>query len=249
MGASDAEVLALERIAALGWSATESVRLGGWLLRASRGFTGRANSVLPLGGPGQPVDDAVAHCARWYADRGLPLKFQVPLLSDDALDTRLGEHGLAVVDVVRVLVCDVADLVADRGGPEVRVRPEPTAQWLAGYHYRGGDLPPHAVEVIGRGADLGFAMVPGDGGQPLAVARGSVDEGWLGITAVEVAPSARRQGLGAAVTRGLARWAAARGAGSAYLQVAVENTAGAGLYAALGFAEHHRYQYRVAVQP
>ncbi len=191
MGTSDAEVLALDRIAALGWSATESVRLGGWLLRASRGFTGRANSVLPLGGPGQPVDDAIAYCARWYADRGLPLKFQVPLLSDDAPDTRLGEHGLAVVDVVRVLVCDVADLVADRGGPEVRVRPEPTAQWLAGYHDRGGDLPPHAVEV---------------------------------------APSAR-------------------GADSAYLQVAVENTAGAGRYAALGFAEHHRYQYRVAVQP
>ena len=249
MGASDAEVLALERVAALGWLATETAGLGDWLLRASRGFTGRANSVLPLGGPGRPVDDAIAHCARWYADRGLPLRFQVPLLSDDSLDARLGEHGLAVVDVVRVLVCDVAALAAEPGGPEVRVLPQPTPQWLAGYHYRGGDLPPHAVEVIGRGDALGFAMVPGDGGQPLAIARGSVTEGWLGITAVEVAPSARRQGLGAAVTRGLARWAAARGAQSVYLQVAVENDAGAGLYATLGFTEHHRYQYRVAVQP
>lgn len=249
MGASDAEVLALERVAALGWLATETVELGGWLLRASRGFTGRANSVLPLGDPGRPVDDAIAHCARWYAERGLPLRFQVPLLSDDTLDTRLDEHGLAVVDVVRVLVCDVAALAADRGGPEVQVLPEPTSQWLAGYHYRGGELPSHAVDVIGRGDALGFALVPGDGGRPLAVARGSVSEGWLGITAVEVAPSARRQGLGAAVTRGLARWAAARGTESAYLQVAVENTAGAGLYAALGFAEHHRYQYRLAVRP
>ncbi len=245
MGASDADVLELEAVAAQGWQATETGWLGGWLLRASRGFTGRANSVLPLGDPGTATDDAIDRCAAWYADRGLPLRFQVPLLADAALDTRLDERGLRVVDQVRVLTCDLAVLAAEADGPPVWVLPAPTAQWLAGYHYRGGDLPAHAVEVIGRGETLGFALVPGDDGSALAIARGSVNEGWLGITAVEVAPAARRRGLGAAVTRGLARWAADRGATRAYLQVAVENAGGAGLYAALGFAEHHRYQYRV----
>jgi hypothetical protein len=36
----------LERAAAAGWRACEGEWLGGWLLRAAEGFTGRANSAL-----------------------------------------------------------------------------------------------------------------------------------------------------------------------------------------------------------
>ena len=39
----------LEVIAAKGWRAPEEERLGGWLLRAAQGFTGRANSALEHG--------------------------------------------------------------------------------------------------------------------------------------------------------------------------------------------------------
>ena len=44
---------ALERAAARHWQAPETERLGEWLLRAAAGFTGRANSALPLGDPGR----------------------------------------------------------------------------------------------------------------------------------------------------------------------------------------------------
>src|SRR5262245_42317938 len=44
--------LELEEIAGSGWQGFESSWLGRWLLRASAGFTGRANSVLPLGDAG-----------------------------------------------------------------------------------------------------------------------------------------------------------------------------------------------------
>jgi len=42
----------LEAIAAKGWRAPDEERLGGWLLRAAQGFTGRANGALAqrLGG-------------------------------------------------------------------------------------------------------------------------------------------------------------------------------------------------------
>ena len=46
--------------AALHWQAPEQERLGDWLLRAAEGFTGRANSALPLGDPGSPLPEAVA---------------------------------------------------------------------------------------------------------------------------------------------------------------------------------------------
>ena len=42
----------LEGAAALHWQAPETERLGDWLLRAAEGFTGRANSALPVGDPG-----------------------------------------------------------------------------------------------------------------------------------------------------------------------------------------------------
>src|SRR4029450_8423742 len=45
--------LELEEIASRGWLGLESRWLGRWLLRASEGFTGRGNSVLPLGDPGR----------------------------------------------------------------------------------------------------------------------------------------------------------------------------------------------------
>jgi len=57
----------LEVIAAKGWRAPEEERLGGWLLRAAQGFTGRANSALAAGDPGMPLPEAVIRVRRWYA--------------------------------------------------------------------------------------------------------------------------------------------------------------------------------------
>ena len=59
------------------WQPVESERLGEWELRARRaGFTRRANSVLPLGDPGLPLDEALARVRRWYEARGLPAYVQ-----------------------------------------------------------------------------------------------------------------------------------------------------------------------------
>ena len=54
------------------WPAMETARLGDWVLRASRGFTQRANSVVTAGSPGIAVPAALDAVERWYAERGLP---------------------------------------------------------------------------------------------------------------------------------------------------------------------------------
>ena len=54
------------------FGSVESERLGDWELRAASGFTRRANSVLPLGDPRLPLDEALDAVRRWYGDRGLP---------------------------------------------------------------------------------------------------------------------------------------------------------------------------------
>jgi len=252
--AAPRDVLALEEVAAAGWRAPAQRWLGRWLLRAADGWTGRANSVLPLGDPGLPLDAALAEVARWYAGHGLPARMALPVPARELLDAALAQRGWTAYNPTQVRTADVEVMLRRlpaRPDLETVIEPEPSAAWLGLYHYRGqAGLPPVAHSVLTGSGRPGFAVlrdrVGGRGGQAVAVARGSVDAGWVGVTAVEVAPDRRRQGLGTAVMRAMLAWAAEHAATSAYLQVAEENTAALALYDALGFARHHGYHYRLA---
>jgi len=79
-----ASIVAFERIAAAHWRGTEEEWLGDWLLRAAEGFTGRANSALPLGDPGLPPDEALDAVTRWYRDRELRPMIVIPTPTEPA---------------------------------------------------------------------------------------------------------------------------------------------------------------------
>lgn len=242
----------LERIAALGWRGLEQTHLGGWLLRAGNGFTGRANSFLPLDPPDRPVAEALGFVTTWYAERGLPPLAQVPLPMAADLDAELAAAGWRAYNPTRFLVGSVADVLAacpPRADlPPVTHEAVPGPEWLSGYEYRGKPLPDGAVSVLSNAAAPTFAAVRGSEGL-LGVGRGVVDEGWLGVTAVTVTGSARRRGLGSHLMRGLTEWGTGLGASQVYLQVAEENAPALAMYDGLGFSTHHRYHYRVADSP
>ena len=246
----------LEEVAALGWQGLETERLGGWLLRASAGWTGRANSALPLGSPGLDPDAAIETVTAWYRARGLRPMFQVPVPVAAALDARLdargwdylyGRGGIHVMSGDIGTLLDAAHLDATQPErthlPPVTLRPEPSAEWLSVYRYRGGDLPPVAVEVLRKAAAPVFAGVVEDGAT-VATGRGAVDAGWLGISAMETAVPARRRGLARHVMLALIRHAAGAGARHVYLQVSVDNVGAVALYSGLGLTVHHSYHYR-----
>jgi len=275
----------LERVAAAHWRGTEEEWVGDWLLRAAGGFTGRANSALPLGDPGLPLDDALAVVTRWYRDRSLLPMIAVPVPLDgdipgdagasrdtDASRTPGDSHApdapLADGDPGRELDAHLACrswpvrpgpayfMVADlpltipadglAGGRNVLVSPEPDDAWAARYHYRGQDhLPPVARQVLTSAREQSFVSIR-DGGEVLAIARLSIAAGWAGLTAVEVHPGHRRQGLGVAITAAACRVAEQRGVPRVFLQAEVGNAPAQALYQRLGFRYSHRYHYRVA---
>lgn len=242
----------LEEIAARGWQPLESEWFEGWLLRAAEGFTGRANSVLPLGEPDLPLDQALTQVTQWYARRGLPAQFQVPLPWRKSLDDALARRGWTANNPTSVMVADVGDVLintsADAGLPPVQWSHVPRPVWIDAYRYRGATLPPVAAAVLAMADQPVFAEVvdpENPDGPLLAVGRSALDEGWVGITALDVARSARRRGLGRHVTRALLEHAQQRGCRHAYLQVAAENAAARALYEGMGFIEHHTYHYRV----
>lgn len=239
------DIRALEHVAALAWPGTEHAWLDGWFLRAGHGFTGRANSCVPLG---DAPDDAVARVCAWYATRGLPARFVVA----DRLSSALRHDdppGFEVGERVHVLIADVEALAGVADAREVDVRADLDDAWLHRYRYRGGAAPACAPAVLRAVVDgeVGFAGVR-RAGEVLAVGRGAVTTDphgvrWLGLTGLEVAPSARRQGLGTSVFAGLAAWGASLGAQRVYLQVAADNASALGMYQALGFTPHHGYHY------
>ena len=266
----DPGIADLERVAAAHWRGTEEEWLGQWLLRAADGFTGRANSALPLGDPGLPLGEAVDYVTRWYADRGLRPMIALPGPLDPVPAVPAALPGELDAELVRrfwpdrgspafVMVADIDDgAVPDNTGQggtgpgglppgfEFRADPVPDGAWLATYHYRGGDSPPSvARSVLTSAAGQVFLSIRA-GQDVAAITRLSLAEGWAGITAVEVAKAHRRAGLASALSREAFAQAASRGVRRVFLQVEADNAPARALYERNGFRYSHRYNYRMA---
>ncbi|GAB2724960.1 GNAT family N-acetyltransferase [Streptomyces bullii] len=243
----------LARVAARAWRPVESERLGEWELRAAAGFTRRANSVLPLGDPGVPLDEALSVVRRWYGERGLPAYVQTATGAEGTQETLCAELERRgwVREVSAELWIGAAAPLADRGEPSrVVLSRQADAGWLARYQRKG--VSEVALRVLGSGPSVWFATVPGpvEGAAPAAIGRCVVDGRWAGFAAVEVDPALRRQGLGTAVMAALARQALEEGASAAWLQVETDNAAARELYAGMGFVPHHAYHhYRAPAAP
>ncbi|MEG8280746.1 GNAT family N-acetyltransferase [Streptomyces sp. AHA2] len=233
----------LARVAARAWPPVESERLGDWELRAASGFTRRANSVLPLGEPGLPLDEALDAVRRWYGERGLPAYVQTATGAEGAqelLCAALEERGWVREVTAELWVGPLAPVADLEQSPQVVLSRDAGEDWLARYRRKGvGEA---ALRVLRAGPSVWFATVPGPS-EPAAIGRCVVDGRWAGFAAVEVDPALRRRGLGTAVMATLARRALDEGASAAWLQVETGNAAARALYAGMGFAAHHAYHH------
>ncbi|MFJ4919645.1 GNAT family N-acetyltransferase [Streptomyces sp. NPDC088725] len=242
----------LARAGARAWQPVESETLGGWTLRASSGFTRRANSALALGDPGLPLDEALERVRRWYEERGLPAYVQAATGAEgtqELLYAELERRGLRPEVSAETRIAALAPL-GDRDADVSAVRLDRHCDeaWLR--RYQRFSVPgPHVLHVLGSGPSVWFASVPGEAGAPgeagvpAAIGRCVIDGRWAGFMAVEVDPARRREGLATAVMTALARRALEEGASAAWLQVESENDGARALYDALGFTVHHRYHH------
>ncbi len=240
---SDAERLDLDRVAADAWPGLEEVAAGGWRLRAAAGVTWRANSALPLGEPTVPLDDLLGAVEDFYDARLLAPRVQV---SDPALDAELAGRGWVGELETDVLVGPLPS--GDASG--VVVEDEPGEAWLAGWwgvSPRGGRAERDVAEQVLRAARAPAAYARLEsGGEVVAVARGVLQESWLGVFAVAVPAAHQRRGHATRVLAGLGAWAAERGGRRTYLQVSVTNGPAQALYA--GMERAYGYRYRTSVR-
>lgn len=229
------------------WPPERVVDVDGWRVGLSGGVTRRANSVLPVGEPADP-QAALDKVEALYGHAGQPSVFRVGS-GRPGLVALLDARGYRTVALTDVLVRPVAGTPAPPG-LAVEVADAPDADWLALWSGTKAPLGASTAGVDGgfvRGvltAARALYLTVRDDGGPIGVVRAALVDDWVGLSCLVVDPRARRRGLGRALTLHAVHAAAALGARRAFLQVEVENTAAATLYAGLGFRPAERYHYR-----
>jgi ribosomal protein S18 acetylase RimI-like enzyme len=242
------QIVELEQVAAKAWIAHESERLGGWLLRANYGVTRRANSVLPLGPPILPLDEAIEKVIDFYKTRNLTPRFQMTETSKPIeLDRDLSDRGFSVGLQVEIHTAAINHLVKTEPTVDVLISNDITDAWMSVYSESSG----YDASTMETRKDLmkrtplhkAFALARIDR-EPAGVGFGVADDKWLGLFNIASHPTMRGRGVALAVNIALAKWGHQRGARSAYLQVESENLPALKLYDKLGFQHVYTYWYR-----
>ena len=242
------QIIELEQVSSNAWVAEETERFGGWLLRANGGVTRRANSVLPIGPPPSPLDDAIEKVIQFYKERRLIPRFQMTETSKPVeLDRDLSERGFSVGLQVEVHTAAISHLIQKEPEFDVLISNDISDGWMSVYSEASGydestmDARKGLMKRTSHVKAFALAKIE----RELAgVGFGVVADKWLGLFNIAVHPTMRGKGVASAVNTALSKWGHQRGARSAYLQVESENIPAQKLYEKLGFQHVYTYWYR-----
>jgi ribosomal protein S18 acetylase RimI-like enzyme len=219
------------------WPAAETIRLGPFTLRRGAGG-GNRTSAATLDGP--PGDIAGAEAAmRAWGQRPL---FQLRP-GDDELDRLLDARGYRLHDPSVLYAAPAAALAAPAGLDAI---PCDAPLACMAEIWAADGVGPARVAVMRRASAPRAWLLGRLDDRPVGCAFVAVAGGVAMLSALVVAPEARRRGLAARMMRGAAAWAAAEGAATFGLAVTRENVSARALYESLGMAEAARYHYRIA---
>jgi GNAT superfamily N-acetyltransferase len=219
----------------------ERSSIGNWLLRASAGWTGRANSLLPTGDPGVPIADALQQAITFYTDRDLLPQVQVRVGSPQEQEIRAHGWVDARPEQSDTLVMHTTlDHVNAAPKYDVQLAERPDDAWYSAAF--DGPVPEVAPKVLEAAPKAVFASITCDG-TVASVGRGAMTGHWLGVDSVRVSRDYQRRGLGTAIVQALARWAGPQGGRRTYLEVLLENTPAMATYTRIGYQEAYRYRY------
>lgn len=237
----------LEEAALNAWPALQQILYDGWILRFSRGYTKRANSVNPLYSSRLALGEKLATCERLYREQGLPPTFRLsPFTPSAELSGMLDERAYTTVEPSLVLRRPLRQLAASGV-------PEPCEETLDGWMalFAGWSALPDEQRPTLRAM---LEAIPGRRslvslhveGAAVTCALGVLEGDLFGIFDLVTAPEHRGRGYAARLLQALLQGARAQGAEHAYLQVVQSNTPARSLYQKLGFEEAYPYWYRIS---
>jgi N-acetylglutamate synthase len=234
----------LDSLCARAWPATESQEANGWVLRAARGISLRANSVWPRDHTGgATLSERIREVEAFYEARDLPPRFQIsPASAPLELDTELERRGYVAHTSTDVMI---ATPLAIAAGATVEVLAHADGDWRTVMLDSAAD----PADARGRLAIVDAIPLPRRhalarvDGEPAAIGLGTLEQGHLGLFAMRTLPRFRRRGLARAVVAALLAWAVEENAHAAFLQVETDNDAAIALYRGVGFSRLYGYRY------
>lgn len=234
------------------WTAEESAPLGPWKLRATHGYSHRANSARTIApeSASLPWDGLIAQAEAFYRQRGPPSTFHIsPATVPFDLDERLSQRGYLIEKGCEVYCADLADVLAATVRTEstgsIIHRDDPEEAWLS--CALDESIGPKKIrEQICRRipAPRVFASII-ENGRTIARALGAVNSGIGWVYCMATVPDRQRRGCATRLLNSLAQWSSTNGAIKMYLQVLADNTGARKLYTNAGFTKQYDYHYRV----
>ncbi|HEX4054496.1 MAG TPA: GNAT family N-acetyltransferase [Tepidisphaeraceae bacterium] len=238
------------------WPAQTSEPLGPWRLRATHGYSHRANSVRTVcadrrTSAGGSWEELIQQAETFYRQQHLPAIFHIsPATVPHDLDQILTRRGYGVENVAEVWSGnpgEVREATAYREVfDEIVMRDEPDAAWLrcAVDEHIG---PLKIREEICRRVPpprLFASMV--EKNEPVARGLGAVHGGIGWVYCMATVADHQRRGYARWILNRLADWSKTNGAHSLCLQVLASNVAARSLYSGATFRKQYDYHYRVS---
>ncbi|MFE3835999.1 GNAT family N-acetyltransferase [Pseudogemmobacter sonorensis] len=161
---------------------------------------------------------------------------------DEDLDRALAARGYRIVDPVVACAAPVARLTGDLPPMAAFAHWPPLASALE--IWAEGGIGPGRIAVMARVQGPKSAILARTADRAAGVAFVACHGAEAMVHAIEVRPSARRQGTGSTLLRAAANWAAERGAARLSLAVTERNAPALSLYHRAGLEIVGRYHYR-----
>lgn len=219
------------------WPAAEARHVGGWLIRRGAGGGQRVSAARRV----------AAGAAIAVAEREMVALGQVPLFQvlggQNDLAEALDARGYRAHDPTVILAAPVTGLALEDCDERTIFCDGPLAVMEA--LWAVGGIGPARLAVMDRAQAPKTWLMGRRGDRPAGCAFAAVAGSTVVLHALEIAPEARRQGLGARMTRAAAAFGARHGAARLALAVTEANVPGRALYEGLGLKELWRYHYRV----
>ena len=247
------EIREMEKKAANGWVANETIEYDGWEMRFGNGYTGRANSVSVYEDSTKRMEDKVTYCENIYASKGLPCNFKVTE-EDKELSEYLLQRGYKVVTPSDVMILDTdndefAGVYAN-GLSEIKrnvIFSNTPSEWFDPYFEFEGFTDEKKIEAYKqfhantKVTKLYVTLLYE--GKTAAVASCAIEGEYSLLHNVIVDSKYRGLGLGKKLCLAAILKSKEMGAKYSYLQVIKDNEVAVNLYKKLGYKKVYEYCY------
>ena len=225
------------------WPPAEIRRAGPWILRRGAGGGNRASAASLDAAADADADPGEAEAAMraW----GQPPLFRIGP-DEAALDARLAARGYVERDPTLILAAPAAAVAVPPG--EAAVFGSGPLACMAEIWAAGG-IGPARLAVMARVPEPRCYLLGRLDDRPAGAAFLALAGPFAVLHALEVAPFARRHGLGARMTAAAAHWARAQGAETFALAVTRANAPARALYAAAGDGARRHVATTIARSP